>query len=133
MSQANIAAVQDLYAAFGRGDIATILDACTPDIAWVVSGQKEDFPLFGTRKGKAEVQDFFRLLSETQDFDEFTPRDFYGDRDKVFALGRYAMTLKKNGRKASSEWIHIFTFRGGKVAGFQEFTDTATFAGAYRG
>jgi hypothetical protein len=133
MSQANIATVQSLYAAFARGDIDTILDACLPDVDWEAVGRRNDFPTFGSRKGKAEVKDFFRIVAETHDFDEFSPRDFYGDRDKVFALGQYALTLKKNGRKAASQWIHVFTFRGGKVASFREFTDTATFAEAYRG
>jgi ketosteroid isomerase-like protein len=133
MSQANIATVQNLYAAFSRGDIDTIIDACLPDVEWESGGRKEDFPVFGARKGKAEVQDFFRIVAETQDFDEFSPRDFYADRDKVFVLGRYALTLKKNGQKAASDWIHVLTFRGGKVASFREFTDTATFAQAYRG
>jgi hypothetical protein len=132
VSQANIAIAQTLYAAFGRGDLGTILDGCTPDVEWHSGGQREDFPLFGLRKGKAEVQEFFRTLTETQDFDEFTPQDFYADRDKVFVLGRYAMTLKKNGRKAASEWVHIFTFQGGKVAKFREFMDSAAYAAAFR-
>jgi ketosteroid isomerase-like protein len=28
--------------------------------------------------------------------------------------------------------VHIFTLRGGKIAAFREFTDTALFAQAYR-
>ena len=132
MSQANIATVQSLYAAFGRGDIAVILDGCLPDVEWESGGRKEDFPTFGPRKGKAEVQEFFRTVAEIMDFNEFSPREFYADRDKVFVLGNYAMTMKKNGRKPASEWIHVFTFRGGKVAQFREFTDTAIFAQAYR-
>ncbi|HEX3486531.1 MAG TPA: nuclear transport factor 2 family protein [Micropepsaceae bacterium] len=133
MSQANIAIAQALYAAFGRGDLDTILDGCAPDVEWQSGGRQEDYPTFGLRKGKTEVEEFFRIVAQTQDFDEFTPQDFYADRDKVFVLGRYAMTLKKNGRKPASEWIHIFSFQGGKVTKFREFMDSAVYAEAFRG
>ena len=32
----------------------------------------------------------------------------------------------------SSDWIHVFTVRDGKVTTFREFTDTAQFAAAYQ-
>ncbi|HXJ02124.1 MAG TPA: nuclear transport factor 2 family protein, partial [Micropepsaceae bacterium] len=120
-------------AAFGRGEIDTLIDACVPDVEWESGGRRQDlYPLFGLRKGKAAVREFFHIVAETQDFDEFSPREFYADRDKVFVLGHFAMTLKKNGRKPASEWVHIFTFQGGKVAKFREFADSAVFAEAFR-
>jgi len=133
MSEANIATVQSLYAAFGRGDIDTVIAGCLPDVNWTSGGRKEDYPPFGARKGIAAVRDFFRSVGEVQDFSEFSPREFYADRDKVFVLGRYTMTVKKTGQQITSEWVHIFTFRGGKVSEFREFTDTAAFAAAYKG
>ncbi len=48
-------------------------------------------------------------------------------------LGDYAITLKKTGKKMASDWVHVFTFRDGKVAAFREFLDTAAAAEAYRG
>jgi ketosteroid isomerase-like protein len=132
MSEANIAIVQSLYAAFGRGDIGTILEGCTPDVEWQSGGQKGDFPVFGPRRGIAEVKEFFRVVSETHEFQEFSPREFYADRDKVFVLGHYALTMKRNGRQAASDWVHVFTFRGGRVEKFREFTDTAAFIEAFR-
>jgi ketosteroid isomerase-like protein len=133
MSQANITTVQSLYAAFGRGDIDTLLAGCLPDVEWEAGGRKEDFPTFGPRKGLAEVKEFFATVAATLVFDEFSPREFYADTDKVFVLGHYRATIKKTGRKGASDWAHVFTFRGGKVAKFREFTDTAMFAQAYRG
>ena len=133
MSEANIATVQSLYAAFGRGDIESIVSGCLPDVTWASGGRKEDYPPFGPRKGTDAVRDFFRSVAEVQDFNEFSPREFYADRDKVFVLGRYEMTVRKSRQKVASEWVHVFTFRGGRVSEFREFTDTAAFAAAYRG
>jgi ketosteroid isomerase-like protein len=133
MSNANVATVQNMYAAFGRGDVATIIGALTPDIDWTCNGRQSDFPTFGSRKGPNEVGGFFKTVAETNDFSEFSPREFYADGDKVIVLGHYAMTVKKTGKKFASDWVHVFTFKTGKVAKFQEFLDTAQAAEAFRG
>ena len=132
MSEANIATVQSLYAAFGRGEMQTLLDGCAPDVTWECGGRGGDFPVFGVRTGVAGVADFFRTVAEVLDFSEFSPREFYADKDKVFVFGHFAMTMKRNGRKVDADWVHMFAFRGGKVAKFREFTDTALFVAAYR-
>jgi hypothetical protein len=51
MSNANVTTVQSMYAAFGKGDIATIIAGVTPDIDWHSGGRISDFPAFGPRKG----------------------------------------------------------------------------------
>jgi uncharacterized protein len=133
MSNANIAIVQALYAAFGSGDIASIIAKLSPDIDWQTLGSGKDYPLFGPRKGKAAVQEFFAQVAATEEFSDFSPREFYAADDKVFALGAYAGKVKKTGRPFSCEWAHVFTFAGGKVSRFREFTDTAQFVAGYRG
>ena len=133
MSQADVALIQSLYAAFGRGDIATIVAAVTPDIEWRLNGSRSDHPLLGTWNGPKGVQAFFNELAAMQDFSEFSPREFLSAGDRVLVLGHYAATMRTNGRKAASDWVHIFTVRNGKVAAFLEFTDTAEFARAWKG
>ena len=133
MSQANIAFVQSMYAAFGKGDIATITNALTPDVDWCCNGRPADFPTFGQFTGPEAVNGFFATVAEHNDFAEFSPREFYADGDKVFVLGHYAITVKKTGKMVASDWVHIFTFKNGRVAKFQEFLDTAQAAEAFRG
>ena len=133
MSNANVSLVQSLYAAFGRGEIAPIIAALAPDVDWTVTGRRKDYPLLGNWKGPAGVQDFFKSVAEMQDFAAFAPREFCGVDDKVFVLGHYEAKIRKTGRFASSDWVHVFTIRNGKVTVFREFTDTAQFAEAYRG
>ena len=133
MSNPNISLVQNMYAAFGRGDIDALLTMATPDIEWNSGGVKRQYPAFGTHKGPAGVKEFFRTVAETVEFSEFSPREFYGDRDKVFVLGFYAGTIKRNGHKVATEWLMVFTLRDGKVAKFREFTDTYAVEEAYSG
>jgi ketosteroid isomerase-like protein len=132
MSNANIALVQSLYAAFGRGDIATIVSAAAPDVVWHVHGRPKDYPALGVHKGPQGVKKFFEIVADTQDVSSFTPREFYPSGDKVFVRGHYAWTMRKTGKSVSMEWLHMFTVRDGKLAAFDEFTDTAQFAEAVR-
>jgi uncharacterized protein len=133
MADANVALIQSLYAAFGRGEIAKIIAAMAPDATWEVVGRPSDHPLLGTRKGAAGVQEFFDTLAKVQDATDFSPREFYPSGDKIFVLGHYAWKLRKTGRTVETDFVHIFTVKSGKVVQFREFTDTAKFAEAYRG
>ena len=57
--------VQDLYAAFGRGDVAAILNMVTDEVDWnndrVAS---RECPWNGDFSGKARVPDFFKAVDE---------------------------------------------------------------------
>ena len=128
MSNANIALVQNLYAAFGRGDIATLLAALDANIDWCSIGRSSEYVAFGPRKGTAAVQQFFQQVAEHEEFSEFLPQEFYTADDKVFVLGRYALKMKKTGKPVACEWVHVFTIKNGKVAAWRENTDTAQFA-----
>jgi ketosteroid isomerase-like protein len=133
MSRANIAFVQTLYAAFGRGDIATVISGLAPDVDWQVNGRRKDYPLFGSWKGSSEVQNFFKGVAQHEEATDFSPREFFGTGDRVCVLGHYAWKIRKTGRTVASDWVHVFTLRNGKVTKFREFNDTAQFAEAYRG
>ena len=132
MSNANITFVQILYAAFGKGDIATVVAGAAPDVDWAVNGRRRDFPSFGSWKGAGEVQKFFVTVAEHQEAKDISPQEFCAADDRVFVLGHYDWKIRKNGREVSSNWVHVFTIRDGKVTKFREFNDSAQFAEAYR-
>ena len=132
-SSANIAFVQSLYAAFKRGDIATVIAGMAPDVDWVTNGRPKDYPLLGSWKGQGEVQKFFQGVAEHEEVIDFSPREFFGADDMVCVLGHYAWKIRKTGRSVACDWAHIFTVRNGKVVRLREFNDTAQFAEAFRG
>jgi ketosteroid isomerase-like protein len=133
MSAANVSLAQSLYAAFGRGDIETIAAACAPNIRWQVKGRREDYPTLGVWHGPAGVRDFFKLVGETQSAVAFTQDEFHAAGDTVVVLGNYRWTVRKTGKPADADYVHVFTLKDGKVTAFREFTDTAQFAQAWRG
>jgi hypothetical protein len=128
--QQNVKVVQDAYAAFGRGDIQGILNSLTDNIEWHTPGEGL-VPQGGIHHGKDEVNQFFQTVGQTMQFGKFDPHTFVAQGDNVVAIGHYDGTVKTTGRLFDADFVMVFTFKGGKVARFQEFTDTAALAAAY--
>src|SRR5256885_2239199 len=71
----NVQLVKALYTAFGKGDAAAILSTVSPDVRWEVVGRQSDCPCMGVRKGKAGVEEFFKILGDIYDFTSFSTRE----------------------------------------------------------
>ena len=132
MPEPNVIHVQSLYAAFGRGDLDYIAQACAKDAAWEVVGQPEAFATFGTRIGPSGVLEFFHALNMVKTIVEFTPQTFHSSGATVFVEGHEVSIVRSSGRQIETPWLHIFTFRDGEIVSFREFSDTAQFVAAVR-
>jgi hypothetical protein len=127
----NLATVQDMYAAFGQGDIATVLGHLAPDIEWVNAGPSA-ISYFGTHRGHDEVLSrVFQFLGENLDIAVFEPRDFFASGEKVAVILRMEATVRGTGRSFGEDLAHLFTFRDGKVVRFQDIQETAGIAAAF--
>ena len=90
----NTKVVQDAYAAFGRGDIATLLSYMTEDVQWEpVIGTAAHVPFSGARTGKAQVAEFFKQVAAAEDFQQFEPREFVAQDEQVVAIGHRAAVV----------------------------------------
>jgi len=56
------------------------------------------------------------------------PTTFIDGGDHVVVTGRYGGTIKSTGAKLDAQFCHVYHFRDGKVATFQQYTDTAQWA-----
>ena len=54
------------------------------------------------------------------------------DDDSVAVVGYLKCRVKATGRVYESDFVHLVTFRDGKVARFQEFFDTQAAGDAFR-
>lgn len=127
--QDNVALVQKLYAAFGRGDIQTILDHVAADVEWTMQGPPS-LPTAGTRRGPAEVAEFFGHFAAF-DNPKVTADEYLAQGDVVVTLGRFSCVVKATGKKFDSMVAHVFTIRDGRVRRFLDFLDTAQLQDAY--
>ena len=126
----NTTLIQTMYAAFGRGDIQTILDHLAPDVEWTLNGP-EVIPYSGKKVGPSQVVTFFEALASTQDHPKLTIDEYIAQGDKVATVGRYSAVVKSTGKVIDGPVAHIFTIKNGKVVRFLDFVDTAQMADAY--
>jgi ketosteroid isomerase-like protein len=128
----NTRLVQQAYRDFQNGDIQGVLGSLSEDVEWVTT-QLSGVPVGGTYHGVEDAGRFFSSLGDAQEPRRFEPREFVAQGDKVVALGHYAWHVESTGREWASDFAHVFSVRDGKIARFQEYTDTAAIADAFRG
>ncbi|GJM42049.1 MAG: hypothetical protein DHS20C20_23310 [Ardenticatenaceae bacterium] len=129
----NVQVVQDLYAAFGRGDIPGLLGLLAEDVEWHFNGRPEDIPFGGRWQGHAEMMEFFRTVGETCEVLAFGPNEVIAMGDHVLSLGREHVRVRATGREFETDWAHLFTVQGGEVVRLREYYDTAVMAEAFLG
>ena len=122
--QTNSAVVQQAYEAFGRGDIPGVLDLLTDDVVWTLQGPSV-IPFAGTFHGREGIVEFFSLVGEALEFEQFEPREFVAQGDTVVVLGYERSLAKATGRWLEQEWAHVYTLRNGKITTGRFFEDTA--------
>src|SRR5436305_13952685 len=72
--QANISKLQDLYQAFGRGEIDAIAAACTEDVSWGTdTSVQNEVPWYRIRSGRDGVVDFFSTLATEANCERLAP------------------------------------------------------------
>jgi uncharacterized protein len=82
-------------------------------------------PWAGTHRGRDGVGEFFSLLGQNLDFEQFEPREFVAQSDTVVVLGDERSLVKPTGRTFEQEWAHVYTLRDGKIAKGRFLEDTA--------
>jgi hypothetical protein len=129
----NIDIVQQMYAAFGRGDIPAILDRMAADVVWEYGVNSTDIPWLRPRRGKEGVADFFACLSEFE-IHKFQPQHLLGGDNIVVGLVDFEATVKATGKRIVEEdEVHIFYFNGaGQVTKFRHRVDTYQAWAAYQ-
>ena len=74
---------------------------------------------------------FFATLGENVEIHKFEPHEFIAQGDHLVVLISSEATVKRTGRKLTDHAAHVWTFKGGKVARFEAFSDTAAGVAAY--
>jgi uncharacterized protein len=132
----NLATVQEIYAAFGRGDIPAILDTLADDVCWdhLPDGggaQRHDVPWLRERTGRDDVAGFFEALGALE-FHVFAPTVILADDDTVVALIDEDVTVRATGERFRDAAAHVWSFGpDGRVIAFRHLTDTVKHVEAY--
>ncbi len=122
----NVRVVEDVYAAFGRGDVPAVLGAFDPKIEWREAEGNPYSPSGEPWIGPAAVVEnlFLKLAS---DWDRFTvhPEQFHDAGGTVVVEARYTGTHKPTRKSLDCQACHVWKIRSGKITSFQQYVDTA--------
>ena len=129
-TEANIAFVQKAYADYRAGNIKAIMDTLADDIEWIMPGKS--LPSSGTFHGKAGVARFLEITKETWSSLSLEPRQYIASGDTVAVVGTVSATARSTGRSLTTDWVMLWKIRDGKLASFQEMTDTLAAAEALK-
>jgi ketosteroid isomerase-like protein len=122
MSNADV--ISGVYAAFPKGDIPAVLGAMAPDIVW---NEAENFiyadgnPYVGPEAILQGV--FMRLGTEWNGF-SVTEEELIDGGDTIVTRGRYGGAFKATGKSINAQFAHVWKFKNGKIASFQQYVDT---------
>jgi hypothetical protein len=119
----NSEVIRHVYDAFAKGDVPTVLAPLDPNVRWT---EAEAFPYGGTYTGPDAVLTnvILKLGTEWKGF-AAAPHAFVSEGKTVVALGQYRGTFKATGKSFTAPFAHVWELQGGKVVGFQQYTDTA--------
>lgn len=124
--------VKAMYAAFGTGDIPTILSHLAPNVSWEFEAPTE-ISWAGIRKGISEATGFFTNLAAEHADPKLEMSEFVASGDSVAAFGRYEATVKASGVRVNSPVGHLFKFdSSGKVVRYINLVNSAAFIEANR-
>ena len=124
-ADANTKTIMSVYEAFGRGDVAAILDAVTDDVDWASEAAGTAAPWYGIRRGKDTVAAFFAEFGSTMEVEEFTPVSIAANDTDVLSVVRFRAQSRATGKTAAMDLHHYFAFRDGKIAYYRGTEDTA--------
>ena len=126
--QENVQIVKDFFAAMGSGDKQRLLSLVVEDIEWIVPG--EDWPLAGTHRGHAGLENLLQQANETVETSFPEPPEFIAQGDRVLVVGFARGRIKATNRTFEDDWVFAITVRNGKLTNIREYGDTQALARA---
>jgi hypothetical protein len=126
----HLATATAIYEAFGRGDVPGLLEHISDDVQWEAwadnTAQKAGVGWLRPRHGKAGVAEFFQLIAEELDIQEFQVLSLMAGGNQVAVEFVIAARLKKGEGGYRDEEMHLWTFGDdGKVVRLRHYLDTA--------
>ena len=127
-TQANVQIVKNFLAALGGRDNQGLLALAAEDIEWIIPG--EDWPLAGTHRGHAGLENLLQKANETVETSFPAPPEFVAQGDRVLVVGVATGKIRATNKAFKDDWIFAITVRDGKVTNIREYIDTQALARA---
>src|SRR6476659_9123520 len=118
----NTEQIAKIFEAFGRGDVAYILDQLADDVRFV--GHLDPLvPWDGEFAGKDNVARFSQALGTTVQVADHPVTGLVAQGDTVVATGDVSFNVRETGKAGSSKWVYIWKLANGQVQSYDQFND----------
>lgn len=117
--------VQNLYAAFAKGDVPAVLQKFDLNIEW---NEAENFPYADGNPyigPQAVLKGVFARLGAEWEYWNLTEQTFYeANSGEIIVTGRYKAKNKMTSKEINVQFVHMWTLNDGLVTKFQQYVDT---------
>src|SRR5579862_9540116 len=108
-TEKNVQIVKNFLAALGRRDKQDLLALSADDIEWIIPG--EDWPLAGTHRGHAGLNNLVRKANETVETSFPEPPDFLAQESRFLFFGFAPEKIKATNKTFEDHWVFAITIR----------------------
>lgn len=119
----NAARVEALYAAYAGGDVAAVLAALDPDVAWH-SIAHESLPWSGCHLGRDAVQGYFATLAREFEVTSYLVDRVIAQDDVVVVLASIRLVNRATRDERGFEKADVLRLRDGMIVEFHEYYDS---------
>ena len=125
----NLQTIQNIYEAFGKGDVPFIINCLADDVQWEQwadnSAQKASVPWMKMQYGKEGVIEFFKTLGQLV-IKDFQILSIMSNENQVAAEFVIEAEVPSTGGHYRDEEMHLWTFNNdGKIIRLRHYIDTA--------
>lgn len=118
----NLQVVADHYAASARRDVQAMMTDVAPDARWT---EMAGFPCAGTWIGPQQViENVFEVLGRDWSDYRFTLETLIDGGEHIVGVGTYTGVHNATGKPLRARVVHVWRLVDGKIASFEQFTDT---------
>jgi ketosteroid isomerase-like protein len=118
------AAVQELYAAYQRGDRDGVASLIDDEVDWTIYGPVEVFAFAGHRQGKPGALASLAGIAQNYALDRYDLEAVVVDGDRAAVMSDVAFTQRATGRLLRFHVADFLRFRNGRLVEFREFCDS---------
>lgn len=111
--------VEEMFAAFGSGDVEKFVDTVSDDTLWIYHGT-QIIPK-GVFEKKEGVRSFFSNILDKTEIISFEPQQYIVEGNMVVVLGQEHQKVKRSGRELKQKWVQIYTVENDLITRMEEF------------
>jgi ketosteroid isomerase-like protein len=117
--------VQQIYQAFGTGDIPGIVAKLNEDVEWEHDALDHGIPWLVPGRGTAHALSFFGVVGREFDISKFEVGALMEAGQQVVAVIHIEATIRSTGKRLRDLELHLWSFdAAGRVAKFRHVVDT---------